>query len=68
MLIQQDAPFTVIALLLASLLYVGQNFGGKKGKSKIRHGYGTKSNMTFNKKYTQVHRCTGMNASSRVCS
>lgn len=34
MLTQQDASFTVIALLLAPLLCTGQDLGGRKGKSK----------------------------------
>ena len=65
MLTQQDASFTVIALLLAPLLCIRRDLGGKKGKSKTRHCYGTNSSRT---KYTQVRRGPGMKASSRVCS
>ena len=54
MLTQQDASFTVIALLLAPLLCTGQDLGGRKGKSKTRHGYGTESTMT--KVYTGTQR------------
>lgn len=53
--------FTVIGLLLASL-WIGQDLGEKKGKSKIRHHHGTNGTMT---KDTQVHKGAGMNANSR---
>lgn len=54
MLTQQDVSFTVIALLLAPLLCMRQDLGGKEGKSKTRHCYGTSSSVT------QVHRGSGM--------
>lgn len=65
MLTQQDASFTVIALLLDPPLCMRQDLGGKKGKSKSRHCYGTNSRTT---KYTQVQRGAGRKASSRICS
>lgn len=64
MLTQQEASFTVIALLLAPLLCMRQDLAGEKWKSETRHYYGTNRSTT---KYTQVHRGTGMNTSLRVC-
>lgn len=54
MLTQQDASFTVIGLLLASLPQTGQDLGGKTGKSEPRHCPGTNRATAEDNRYTEV--------------